>query len=110
MKVLMCLLAVSVLYSISSFVSYTKEFRDSNWILPLNWSVALVSSTLWIVMIRSLNDTNKIITASMAWDIIVTVAYAVIPAFMQGKNLSWQAYAALFVVLVSLIWFKVSCE
>jgi hypothetical protein len=110
MKILMCLTSVAVLYSISSYVSYNKEFRNSGWIFPLNLAIALISSTVWILMIRILNDTNKIITASLAWDLIVTMAYALVPALMQGKNLGWQSYSALALALLAVLWFKASTE
>jgi hypothetical protein len=110
MKVTMCLLAVFLLYSIASYASYNKLFRDSSYIFALNWSVALMSSTLWIVMIRTLNDTNKIVAASLVWDLIVTVTYALIPALMQGKNITWQSYAALGLAVIAVMWFKASTE
>ena len=110
MKVTMCLIAVALLYSVASYASYNKLLRDSNYIFGLNWTVALMSSTLWIVMIRTLNDTNKIVAASLVWDLIVTVAYALIPALMQGKNITWQAYAALGLAVIAVMWFKVSTE
>jgi hypothetical protein len=110
MKVNICLIAVALLYSFASYVSYNKGLRDSNYVFALNWSVALMSSTLWIVMIRALDDTNKIVAASLIWDLIVTVAYALIPALMQGKNITWQSYAALGLAVIAVMWFKASTE
>jgi hypothetical protein len=110
MKVNICLIAVALLYSFASYVSYNKGLRDSNYVFVLNWSVALMSSTLWIVMIRALDDTNKIVAASLIWDLIVTVAYALIPALMQEKNISWQAYAALGLAVIAVMWFKISID
>lgn len=110
MSVIICLIAVTLLYSISSFATYTKEIRDSNYMLAISWFVALSSSTVWVTMARLLNDVNKIVAASLAWDLIVTAVYALIPALIQGKNLSWQAYAALALAVLALLWFKLSVE
>ena len=111
MRVLICLLAVAILYSISSFATYSKTIRDSAYIIPLNLSIALISSSLWVYMVRSINDTNKIISASLAWDLIVTLAYVLVPVCIasldtHGKSLSLQAYIALAISIISVIWFK----
>lgn len=106
----LCLVAVTVLYTIASYATYNPDIRNSNAIFPINWAVAFASSTIWILMVRALSDTNKIIAASLAWDIIVTLIYAVIPAVLQGKNFNWQAYAAMALVFAALMWFRVATE
>ncbi len=105
-----CLLAIAVLYSIASYSTYSQEVRNSNAIFPINITISVLSTLVWIYLVKSLNDTNKIIAASLAWDVIVTMAYAVVPAILQGKNLPWQSYAALFVIFAALMWFKLSSE
>jgi hypothetical protein len=110
MIVTLCLFAVCFLYAIASYTTYNSSIRDSNAIFPINWAVAFASSTIWILMVRTLNDTNKIVAASLAWDVIVTLIYAVIPAVIQGKNLNWQAYAAMVVVFMALLWFRLATE
>jgi hypothetical protein len=106
MNVIAYFVIIAVIYSIASFASYSKEIRDSNYVFILNCLIGVMSSALWILMIRSLNDTNKIVAASLVWDLIVTIAYVVVPIIMQGKTLEWQAYAALALAVVAILWFK----
>lgn len=108
MQVWLCFLAILVLYSLSSFASYSEKVRESFWMFVISWTVALSSSTIWVLLIRHLSETNRIIAASLVWDLIVTAVYAWIPALMEGKSLSWQAYAALALAVTSLIWFKMA--
>ena len=110
MSVITCLIVVTFLYSISSLASYTKDVRDSNYMLAISWTVALMSSTVWVIMIRILNDVNKIVAASLVWDLIVTAVYVLIPAIMQGRNLNWQAYTALGMAVLAMLWFKFVAE
>lgn len=108
MHVIACLISVAVLYCVSSYASYNKTIRDSNYVFLLNCAIGVMSSSIWIIMIRALNDTNKIIAASLAWDLIVTAAYVIVPMLMQGKAFSWQAYAALAAAIAAIMWFKTS--
>jgi hypothetical protein len=110
MTVFVFVFVAFVIYCISSYVTYDQSIRNSNIIFPISVTISVMSTLLWISMIRILNDTNKIIAASFAWDTAVTMAYALIPALLQGKNLSWQSYAALVAIVISLVWFKVSCD
>jgi hypothetical protein len=101
-------LSITILYAIASTASYSEKVRESGWMFTISWAVAIASSTIWVLLIRHLNETNKIIAASLVWDLIVTVVYALIPATIESKNLNWQAYAALGLAVVALLWFKMS--
>lgn len=108
MQVWLYFLTILILYSVSSVASYSEKVRGSVWMFVISWVVAVTSSTIWVLLIRHLNETNKIIAASLVWDLIATTMYALIPALMEGKNLSWQAYASLGLAVVALLWFKMS--
>ena len=108
MVVVICLAIAAVLYSAASYASYTESVRNSNWFLAITLFVSVISSSVWMSLVRHLNDNNKIIAASLMWDALITMVYAVIPALLASRTISWQALVALVSVVLSLFWFKLT--
>lgn len=106
MVAIVSLLMVTFIYSIASMATYKQEIRDSNFFLPISMSVSIMSSLLWVFTVKTMNDTDKIIAFSMAWDIIIVALYAVIPAMLQEKSIGWQGWIALTIAIAGVLWFK----
>lgn len=108
MFVVTCLMLVTLLYSAASYASYTESIRNSNWFVAITLAVSVVSASVWMALVRHLNDNHKIVVTSLMWDALITMVYAIIPALLASKAISFQAWLALLCVVISLFWFKLA--
>ena len=106
MYVLLCFLAAALMYSVLSWITYSQSFRNTWLVFPVTWLLTISTSTLWVLLVRHLNDTRKIITATLWWDLMLTAIYSVLPLMLADKKVSPQAFLCLAVAVAAIIAFK----
>jgi hypothetical protein len=106
MYVLLCFAAVTVLYGLLSWLTYSQTMRNTWLVFPVTWSLTIAATTIWILLVRHLSDTRRIVAASLIWDLIITVMYSALPLLLVEKKVSVQALICLAVAVAAIVAFK----
>lgn len=89
---------------LGSYVSYTKDFKQGPWFLPMFLVVQIVTGFLWCFAAR-VSEPRVLFTFGLLWDLIGILAYSVLPLLVCGVRLSPTAWCglALTVIGVSMV-------
>lgn len=101
-----CFVSVVFIYGVLSWMSYNKTARESWIMFPASVFLSALSATIWVMLIRHLDESKKIAAASLVWDILITIIYAVIPMLLIDKRPSLQAFIYLFIAVAAVLAFK----
>lgn len=107
MYVVLCFAAATVLYGLLSWLTYSQTLRNTWLVFPVTWALTITATTLWVLLVRHLNDTRRIVAASLVWDLIITVMYSALPLMLADKKISIQAFVCLAVAVAAIVAFKV---
>ena len=102
------LVPVAVAFSIGSTFTYYAPLRNSYAYLPTFFICGFITSLIWTITSRKLDNTEKIMFFSFVWDFLMLLFYYLIPAIIQHKNINLQTYFAAILIIIGIIWFKVS--
>lgn len=101
-------LSVFFVLCCGSYISYTKEVKDSVYGLPLFLLVSICYTMLWYFGCRKLAEVKDILLLSLICDILMVLAYYIGPMLIAGRNLNWQIWVSGIVTLAGLAWLKQS--
>lgn len=107
MYVLLCFAAATVLYGLLSWLTYSQTMRNTWLVFPLTWALTITATTIWVLLVRHLNDTKRIVAASLIWDLVITVMYSALPLMLVEKKVSVQALVCLAVAVAAIVAFKI---
>lgn len=108
MNVWLILIPSFMVFIAGATCSYSKSFRDSSYYLPAFVSLSLIGGWLWVTASRRLDTTKDILLFSLAWDVLMVLAYYAGPLVLKGEGLNWQAYAAALMAAMGILWFKIA--
>lgn len=82
------------------FITFNDAFRKSSWYLPLSIFGNLIGSICWFLLVRHLNNNDKILVHSVYWDFMILVIGYLLPllAFEFSFN-SWQIFGMSLVII-----------
>jgi hypothetical protein len=106
MYVILCFSSAIALYGLLSWLTYSQNLRNAWFVFPATWVLTLATATLWVLLVRHLNDTKRIVAASLIWDLIITVMYSALPLMLTDKKISVQALVCLAVAVAAIVAFK----
>ena len=101
------LVLVAFLYSISVYISYNEQIRQSNWYIPSSGFIGLIGGVLWASMVKWLDEKEKIYFYSLAWDTIIVAVFYFLPFFF-GIKLSVNGIIGITLMTIGLILIKLS--
>ena len=97
---------VFLMFILSSVFTYNKVLKESSWFLVIMIGTSLLGSYMWVVASRRLNELSDQLWFSLVWDILMMVAYYLIPLFFLEHKMNWQSWAALGLIVIGILWFK----
>lgn len=97
-----------LLFCFGSFTTYYRPFRESQFYLPSFILTSLAGGWLWVTAARRCQTAPELIYLSLCWDGLMAAAYYAGPLLVVGDGLGWQAWLAVVLVVVGLVWFKVA--
>jgi drug/metabolite transporter (DMT)-like permease len=97
---------VFLMFAGSAVCTYTKCLRDSWVFLAVMIATALLGSYLWVVATRRLETISDLLWFSLLWDILMVVAYYLTPLLFHEHKMNWQAWAAIGLIVLGILWFK----
>ena len=99
-------------FCLGSYYSYSRTMREHWSYLPVFVALMVIGGFIWVFASRALgkdeDHVKKIMLFSLAWDVIMIVAYYALPLICKGQGFSWQAYAAAALTVGGIFWFKVA--
>lgn len=99
-----------LMFILSSVFTYTKSLKESVWFLIVMIATSLLGSYCWVVASRRLDTLADQLWYSIVWDILMMVAYYVLPLFFLEHKMNWQSWAAIGMIVVGIVWFKSQTE
>jgi hypothetical protein len=91
-----------VLFSIGSSFSYRKEIHQYRWFPAVMCCVSLCGGFLWAMLCRITPDKNKIMIFSVYWDIMMAIAYYMVPLLFGNFQLTATSVFGIIIVCVGL--------
>lgn len=93
-------LIASLFYLMVMFITFNDAFRKSSWYFPLSIFGNLIGSICWFLLVRHLNNNDKILIHSVYWDFMILVIGYLLPllAFEFSFN-SWQIFGMSLVII-----------
>lgn len=101
------LLFVSLLYAVGAYMTYTEEARKQWWFIPFAVGLGAVVSTLWFLMVRWLDDKQRIYVYSLFWDAIMIAVYYFLPPLIFGVKLDKWSLVGLALIVGGVALIKV---
>jgi hypothetical protein len=97
---------VFLMFVAGAVCTYSKALKD-HWIFYVVMiGTALAGSYAWVVASRRLDKVADLMWFSLLWDILMVIAYYAIPFFFYEHKLNWQAWCAMILIIVGILWFK----
>ncbi len=81
------LLLVAGIYCICSWLTYSEEMRNKWYFMPLAVVLGTVVSVIWFLMVKYLDDKQKIYVYSLCWDFMMMFVYYLYPVALLGVKL-----------------------
>jgi hypothetical protein len=99
-------------FCLGSFYSYSRAMREHWSYLPVFVALMVIGGFIWVAASKKLgageDHVKQIMLFSLAWDVIMIVAYYALPLIFKGEGFNWQAYAAAVVTVAGIFWFKLA--
>lgn len=106
MEWIMLCLALPV-YFIISYLGYNENARRANWFVPVAVLFNLITSTIWFLAVKYIDDKNRIFFYCLCWDaLMVTIAYFV-PVFLFNLQLNKLTIFGFILMLIGLALIKI---
>lgn len=100
------LFPVFVTHCVCAYWTYTKTLRDSAAYIPVSLTMTIISTTIFAVAARQLQNTKEIMLFSFVWDALMLSAFYGMPMLLHDKSMGVQSYMAATLIVVGLLWFK----
>ncbi len=104
------LLAISVIYSISTYITYSEDWRKSIWYYPFSITIAVIAAIIWCSMIRLIDEKKGIYIYSLVWDTIVCCVFYFIPLLFFGVKLDKISALGLAMMIGGLVLIKMNSD
>lgn len=101
------LLLVGVVYTISTYLTYSEDIRQKWYFIPLAVLLGSLTSVLWFCTVRYINDKDRIYVYSLFWDFVMIAIFYLYPVLFLGVKLDKWSLLGLFLVLVGIVIIKI---
>lgn len=95
------------LYFVMCYLGYSESLRRSSWFMPFCISINLLTSTLWFLAIKYIDNKNKIFFYSLCWDAVMIATACFVPIFLFNLNLNKTTIAGVFFMILGLFLIKI---
>lgn len=102
------LLLSFLVFSGSAILSFSKSFSESNFFIPTTLILGLCSTTLWICLVRTINNPQKLFWWSLAWDLLMLLAFYLLPILIGSVKLNSSISFGLILILLGIMLVKAS--
>lgn len=107
-KVYLLFTLVFIIYSIASVVSYNDEIRNSYRLFVYGLPLSFFGSVIWYIIIRILNEKDKIYVAGIYWDVVVAFTCTLVPLLFFNLKLNYLTWVGVGVIFLGLLLIKIS--
>ncbi len=101
------LLLVGLVYTIGAYLSYGDEFRQKWWFIPVCTVLGTISGTMWFIMVKLIDDKQRIYVYSLMWDMVMMSIYYLFPLLFLGVKLDKWSIFGLCLMICGLTIIKV---
>ena len=101
---------VFLMFVAGAVCTYTKSLKEhwSFWWVMIG--TAILGSIAWVIASRRLTTTAETVWFSLVWDLLMIVAYYLIPLLFYEHRMNWQSWCAVGVIIAGIFWFKSQTE
>lgn len=99
------LLAIG-LYCCSSYLSYSDAWRRSPWLIPVGMSIGIVSSIAWFMLVKQVDDKQRIYFYSLIWDTIICSCFYIVPIIFFSVKIDRWSFLGLALMICGLVIIK----
>lgn len=92
-----------------SYCTYSKKINDSGWFLQLFILCGICYSITWWYGCSKLPNVKDKFFLSMAVDVLMIVAYYIIPMLLNSKHFNVSSIFFSLITLIGILGFKFSC-
>lgn len=103
---ILALTTITVLYIFCCIVSYTDDWRNSYWYIPVITVVGLLINMIWAGVVKYLDDKQQIYIFGLVWDSIMMTTYYLLPILFFNVKLTKQTIFGLLFVVAGVIVLK----
>jgi drug/metabolite transporter (DMT)-like permease len=100
------LVAVAIIYVLCAYLSYSINWHDRAWYMPVGVFLGTSTVVLWYVMVKHLADKDRIYFYSLVWDVILVFVYYLLPIFCFGVKLDRNGVIGICLMLAGLVLMK----
>jgi len=100
------MLAVCI-YFCSSYISYSDAWRKSGWFIPVGVVIGLIASTCWFILVKYVNNNQRIYVYSLFWDAIICWSFYVVPLIFFNIKIDRWGFLGLAMMVAGLTIIKI---
>lgn len=97
-----------VLYSAYCYISYSVQFKEKIWFVPLLLFLSLSANFLWILIVKMTKNNDEVFFYGLVWDFLMYLPFILIPIFLFNINLNAMKILGLCLILIGTIIFKIN--
>lgn len=91
-----------LVYVSNATLSYSKGLKASPYYYTIGIILAVIANLTWLYISKLETEPNKLLLKGLYWDIMLTVAYLIVPILFYHARLSAQQTVGAILVLVGI--------
>lgn len=92
-------------YSGLAYTSYSSELKSSPYYYVIGIAAAIIANLLWLNLARNV-PADKLVLLGLFWDIMLTVAYLLVPILFFETKLSALQWTGIGVIILGIVMVK----
>lgn len=98
----------SLCYLIVMLLTFFDFSRKSSWFLPVSLLFNTVGTCLWFLLVKHLDEQQKILIHSVYWDFMILVIGYCLPLIIFKFNFNFLQIAGFILTIIGMVMIKVS--
>ena len=98
----------TILFQIFHYMSFNEEIKTKWWFIPASLTTVLLGNTLWLLFVKSTNNTQHILLGGILWDSLISLTLIITPFLFYSSILNKIGILGLVITVIGLIIIKFS--
>ena len=87
-------------YFLAMIITFNDSYRRSNWYIYVSLGLNTAGSIFWFLLVKYLNDNDKILIHSAYWDLMILIISFLLPTIIYKFNFNlYQIGGLIFIFL-----------
>jgi len=93
-------------YTFDMLITFNDGFRKSNWYLPMSITGNLFGSICWFMLVKHLDNNDRILIHSVYWDFMILLIGYMLPLMIYQFHFNFGQIIGMSMVVIGLCLLK----